>query len=870
MNLPPKFPLKVLQFFCTEHRIEELEGDLFEEFQENVETKGLTRARFVYTWTVIRSFRWYLFDGKSRTRTWMIFDHIKMTFRAIKKSPGYTSLHILGMAMAMACSLSIALFLIDEQNKDTFIHDHTLVHRFLAKDVVGGSGKFLPQIHPNIQSVLKDKLGDQLPFVARVSSGLTTLISPENPSELIEEDIISTDPDFFKIFSYQLVLGEIDETFSGYKEQQMRPVIITERFAKKHFKGKDPLGKIIKQPTPPQFADEINKRSNWYIIKGIVQDPPKNASFQFDLIQPIEVKIGPKKHHSFSSPYAFHVPTYVKTAPFVKSEDIINQLTPLLKTYTDKHEVVDSQYQLEPLVEAYYNTNVFDKLINPSDAKVINTFIVIAALIIILAAANYINLSTVKAIQRHHEVGIRKIIGATRNNLIGRFLIESILFCTVAGFCAIFLVELTLPIFESLMTRKISFQYLQSLEFWLSFGGFILVMGIVSGIYPAISLARHRIFDNQTSDKRGFLRKSLIILQFSLSSSLIMGALIIQDQLDFITDQTSTFKGENIIVLEGWFFKEDQKFREALIKIPGVKNVSIASHAPGESINFFDRIKDLPPIALQFIDEDFFEVLNLNIAAGRNFKAFKRDGSQYDIIINENLASLLPTDDIWSYDIRTKGVDENQSIVGVIEDFHSESLKNNISPTIFLQVQRTGVQARRILIRAETQNLSKIIKAAEEVWMDIKPAKLFKYSFLDEKLAQLYTTEQRLAGVFNIFTVLAVIISAIGLFGLATHSSKVRLKEMSIRKVLGASFGQLAVLLTRPIIGLLILSFVIIMPFIFYFGNAWLEGFTYQKGLDWQIFAKALLLTLVVALITVASQVLKASLNNPSEVLRKE
>ena len=868
MNTPPKISLGVLRFFCPKHRIEEIEGDLYEEFIENIELIGISKARRIYTWTVFRSFKSYLIISTNPHQKQkpidMITYQIKMAFRNFAKNKTYTAINILGLVVGLASSIAIALFVIDNQSMDTFLLDSHEIYRLESESMKEGKISRSVSLHKSLLPAIAQHIPEIVAYT-RLSLTDRTVIMDENDSrKIIEERFLFADKDFFKIFSYDLIAGDLINALS-----ESNKIILTVSTAKRYFKDDNPIGRFIK----------LNDGNNSVLeVAGVVEDPKGNSSLQFDILAPISQAFGENEKIGFGGNFFRSIPVYVRLAPGTNAESVNQKVVPALKTYTEKASLIDLEYSFKSFENLKADIEIDDDLIAPTDNRVIVMFMIVASLIIALAIINYINLTTARALQRSHEVGIRKVVGAHRGSLVRQFLIESLLFCFIALPIALLLVELTLPYFEMILGRKLFFNYKTSPEF---FGVLILALtsiGLLAGIYPSLVLSQFNFAEFlkgklANSNKSNWLRKALVIFQFTFSIALIIGAVLVQNQLAFIKKQTLSYNPEQVIVISGGFgkFRTNYKsLKQEMGKVPGVIKTSASRAAPGD--DFFSRSThpDVPVSMTQYIvDENFFDLFNIEIVKGKNFNS-ESDSIKTHVIFNEALAQVFEGEDPIKIDhISFFGGSPNK-VIGVVKNFHFESLHNTIKPAIFISSEASPWALSKIIVKIESEEFLSVVSGLEEVWESFYPDDLFQYEFLDNRLQNKYSSEQKISGIFNLFTVLSIFISCLGLLGLSTYTAQVKMKEISIRKVLGANVKQIFTLLTGQIYLLILFASVLAVPIAYYFVQEWLNDFAYKVAISPMIIGLTILMAFLIAGLTMSFKVISAAMTNPVDSLRNE
>ncbi|MCE7996274.1 MAG: FtsX-like permease family protein [Roseivirga sp.] len=868
MNRPPRFPMWLLRLIANRNIVDEIEGDLHEDFLDNLESKGLSKARRIYLWTAFRSVRPYLLAHKQAYRKPkyidMVIYHLKMATRHMSKSRVFTAINIFGLTIGLASSLAILLFVLDQRQTDDFQSRQDRIYRLESALEREGVITRNTYIHSNAMPTIAKNIPGIETYVRMSKSPRTLLSETEGKQSLIEEDFLFVDPDFFKVFDFEILSGNPDKLID-----EPSSVVITESAALRHFGHTDVVGKTISSN-----SEDAEPR----IISALMADPPGNSSLQFDFVSGNAELFPPSGHYSFKTRFSLSLPTYLLLSPGTSPDEVADKIVPELSKHTDKKNLVESVYSLNSFEDLKYDIAVSDRLIAPVDKRVIGMFSIIAVFIISLALINYINLTSARSIQRAHEVGVRKVVGAGRKTLVNQLLTESLVICLIALPLAILALELIIPSFETILERKLFFEYRTNPAFLAALLGFTLLLSGIAGLYPALLLSRFKFSHMmkgrpEHGQKGSLLRKALVIFQFTFSIALIICVFLVQNQLDFVRNKTLSYSPEHIIVLKGQFgmlSKNYKTVKAELGQLPGVDMVSMANSSPGD-----DRFMTSthPKVSARMsryvVDEDYLKLFNLNMVEGSYFNPLA-DSATTHVIINQALADVLELEDpLYSTAFKFHGR-HNNKIIGIVENFHFESLRDEIKPVIIAPAASLAPALTQVIVKVENTEFDQTIKNIEAVWNKFFPDVIFDYQFLDDKLDRLYTAEYRLSKIFGLFTVLAILITCLGLFGLSMHISEVKLKEVSIRKVLGASITQIMRLLSGQVYWLVGIAALIASPLAWYFMNQWLQDFAYKTVISADTFVITLIACLILATLTISWHALKTARTNPAETLRNE
>lgn len=864
MKQPPKLPGRILRFFCADHRIEELEGDLYEEYIENLEAFGARKASRIYTWTIARSFRHYLFDYHPNRYKLsylnMMFKHyLKTAFRGMKKSKAITAINLFGLSVGIAISLLITLFVADQYLMDDFLPDKERIVRLEGLGESSAIQGFNPGMHPGFGPAIM-QISPQVETYTRLNKfDLTIRVEEETGLAMFEETFLFADSTFFEIFPFALVKGNPNTILNSKTS-----LVITESMAKKLFGSEDPIGKTINAPYRGRSLFEVT---------GVLKDIPSNSSLQFDFLALTD------DNYSMNSPGYSPSVTYLKLAPNTDQTALLEDIGSEIPKMTSNKFFAGLSYNFTPFVGVKYNTSSIDQVIIPIDKKIIELFVVVAILILLLANINYINLTAAKALQRGQEAGIRKVIGAGKGSFKYQFLTESLLFCWLALPIALLIVQGLLPMFEQVLEKPLYFNYLTNIPFLLSLFGLVTLFGLLAGLYPAFIISRFNFTDFlkgkiSGTRKGSWFRKGLVIFQFTISVVLVVATFVVQRQLSFIQERAMSFEADQIIVSNGSLSSKFVPFKNALKEIPSVTQVSLTTSPPGgdDAASYgFDQILE-EVIYSHKIDEHYIPLLNLEMISGEAFDEQTKNTNANGVIINETMARLIETKNPLNSEMPLKETYQQigAPIRGVIKDFHIQSLHQSIKPMIFIYDEQKERTVAKVLIKINATNVSETLAKIESEWKKYMPNSILKTSFLDSRFEQLYTTEIRLGRVFGVLTIVAILISCLGLFGLITYMAEAKIKEIGIRKVLGATSSQVIWLLTRQVQILVLISCIIALPIAFYATKEWLDSFAYRTDVSLALLAVCALMALAISGLTVLTKSAKAANSNPIKALRSE
>jgi len=818
----------------------------------------------------------------------MYKNYLKVTFRNLWIQKGYTLINISGLAIGLLCCLLIVMYVLDELSYDRHFQNSENIYRVGVRGIVGDQDISGVQT----SSLMARTLVEEYPEVLHA----TRLHHTPNMLVRYDEKVFNethfmwVDSNFFDVFSIPLVYGDPATALS-----KDHTVVMTLDVAKKYFD--DPSEAIGETVT---FEDGTP-----YMVSAIISNPRPNSHFHYGMLSPLS---------SWEWDYEeFWLNHFMYTYIMLHGQADPQQLQAKFPSFIEKYVAGHLQqisgmslqefeasgshlsYFLQPLHDIHLKSHFIGELEPNSDIKYIYIVSLIALFILIIASINFMNLATARSAGRSKEVGVRKVMGSTKNQLIVQFMFESVLLTLISMGIALILVELVLPAFNNIADKELTMGYLRH---WYVIPGllfFSLFVGILSGTYPAFILSSFRpviALKGMIGDKnrgRNF-RNVLVVFQFAISIILFISTFIIYGQMKFIQNKRLGFTKENIVVIKrGWAIgqKPDgslietapnatviDAFKNDLLANPHIISVAGSSSLPGKELRnaIFTQEgalrEEQHPINVYMADYDFARTLNLELVEGRYFSREVASDSMA-VVLNESAVRVLGYDP--PYVGKRVGFPGNSrfylTIVGVVKDFHYESLHKPIAPLLigFENLYRTYIS-----VRIQPQDVSVTLKYIEQTWNKFIPYKPFEYFFFDDDYDQLYNAEQRISVLFTIFSSLAILIACLGLFGLASFTAERRTKEIGVRKALGASVPNIVFLLSREFTRWVIIANVIAWPLAYYFMNQWLQGFAYRIDINLITFVLASLITLLIALLTVSYQSIRAATINPVDAIRYE
>jgi putative ABC transport system permease protein len=794
----------------------------------------------------------------------MIKNYIKIAFRNLLRHKGFSSINVIGLAVGMAAFLLIFMYVTFELSYDSFHAKGEQVYRLnvdlkSANDLMKVSQSTAP-----MGPALKADFPEILDYTRVFNYSDVIKVKDEQP--FLENRIFIAEPSFFNIFSFPLIKGDPKTALKN-----PYTVILTESTAKKYFGAVDPMGKSI------MLGDKYP-----LLVTGIVRDAPTNTQFKFDLLYSV-VTLDAMFNGRLENWGNFGNYTFLLLAKGTDPAKLEAKFPAFLKKHISEENRKGGQdynLYLKPLKDAYMDSRGG---IEQGSMSNVYIFSIVALFILLIAAINFINLTTARATERAKEVGLRKVIGAARAQLTLQFLGESVLICLMSFIVATLLVSLLLPLFNQLSGKIIS-QTISEHGYIFILLFISLAIGLAAGAYPALTLSAFKpivVLKGRfsSSSKGTLLRKGLVVFQFTISIVLIVGTIVVYKQLNYMRDQPLGFEKNQLLTIDFGndynVIKSYESIKNEFKAIPNVSGVAISHGLPGVgSANahseFENRQSVMQPLNINMydVDYDFIPLYGMKIIAGRAFsKDFPTDSTQ-SVVINEATVKTL------GYSSPGEAIGKKFSqwgregkIVGVVKNFHYRSLQENIEP---LNMRINPSNARIFTIKIASTDVKATMAAIENKWKTLLPQWPFNYAFVDEHFNVQYLAEERFGKLFLYFAVLAIFISCLGLLGLASYSTLQRTREIGIRKVLGASVVGIVNMLSVEFMQLVLIAAIIAFPISWFGMHAWLKDYAYRITINWFVFVAAGVLAFTIAILTVSFQAIKASLANPVKSLRSE
>jgi putative ABC transport system permease protein len=867
-------------WFLRQDIAEEVEGDLDERFYAVLQEKSLWRAQLGDWYQVLHYIRPFAIKKSSRYfyQMAMLQNYFKISWRSMSRQKMFAAIKIGGFALGVASCLLIALFIRHELSYDQHIPKKDrlfrLVQSYDGRGVMEHGAHMPPPCAPELKRDFPDiEETGRINAVELFGAGSNNIRRDDQLENTYEHGFVYADPSVMTMFDLPFVYGSAETALA-----KPRSLVITKSKADKYFPNENPIGRVM-------IVNNAKDRA--LTIGGVIEDMPENTHLQFDFIvtlSGLEFYPGEQTNWMNSNYYTYILlRDGVSPTDFEKKLAIMGDkyyLKPLLDAGTPnvKEELKHLWHHLQPVQDVHLSEFGFihDGL-EHGDKRFILLSGAVAVFILLIACVNFINLSTAKSANRAKEVGLRKVVGSYRSNLINQFLSESVLYSFFSFVIGLLLAAILFPFFNTLVGKTIVFPWQ---EWWLfpSIAGGALIVGIIAGIYPSFYLSSFRpaqVLKGNLAlgSKRSQTRNTLVVFQFTTSIILIIGTFVIHRQMQHIMHAKIGYDKEQVLLIHGADLLEGKvkTFKEELLAQKDVKHVTISDYLPvngtkrnGNSFANEGRSKIDQSVGGQFwvVDHDYIKTLGLTIVEGRDFS--KDNPSDSDaVVINRSMAKELNLKDPIGKRIENY---KPWTVIGVVEDFNFESMRQKVMPLCMT----LGNSPSIVAVKLNTADVPGTLDAINKVWKRFAEAQPIRYTFLDDNFARMYEDIERMEKIFTSFAILAIIVACLGLFGLSSFMVEQRRREISIRLVLGASVNNVFRLLTQNFVKLVCISFVIAAPVAWYVMKLWLEDFQYRTSITADVFVYAGVIALIIAMLTISYQALHASFMRPVENLKSE
>jgi putative ABC transport system permease protein len=879
---PPRLAQRLLLSFLRHDLAEEVTGDLDEKFYSMLEKTSVRKARLNYWFQVLQYVRPFAIrkkDSLPSNNIAMFRNYFKIAWRNMSRQKMYSSIKIGGFALGIAACFLIMLFIKDELSYDKHYPHADRIYRVLKEyEEDGKVGKGAAMQAPYAKTIKKEfpeieLAGRLMPYPLFGGAGSNQIRRTDVNENTFEEGFTFADQEILDIFDMPMVYGDRSKALT-----EPYTMVISKRIADKYFPNENPVGKTMVLN---------NSKDRIYKIGGVMKTFPANMHIQYDFFLTLTgVELWPGEQNFWR---ANNYQVYVLLKPGADAQKLSDKLSIIDKKYTipafvsagikeDLSLIERLKHHLQPVSDIHLHSQGVDDRLSHGDIRFVWLFGAVAIFILLIACINFVNLSTARSANRAKEVGLRKVVGSLRSNLVRQFLVESTLISLLSFAIGILIAWLLLPWFNTLSAKSLSFPWT---AWWLApvLAGSAMVVGLLAGIYPAFYLSAFRpiqVLKGNISrgSKNSFTRSALVVFQFATSIILIAGTFIIYRQMNYIMHTKIGFEKDQVLMLQGTNTLREQlpAFKTELQKIPGIKYVTASDYLPiagtkRNSMSFFleGRVNIDEPVYRQLwrVDEGYIKTLGMKMVAGRDFDP-KNTADSQAIIISQSVVKDLRLENPIGARITTGNV---WTVIGVVEDFHTESMKDKVQG---ICMAIGGGSPSIVSVKVGTSDMPGLIASVNKLWKRFSPDQTLRYTFLDERYARMYDDVQRAGRIFTSFAILAIVIACLGLFALSAYMVQQRNKEISIRLVLGASTKNIFRLLTQNFVVLVLIAFLIATPVAWYIMQKWLEDFVYRIAIGWDIFLYTAGIALFIALFTVGQQALRAAMTDPVKNLRSE
>ena len=878
---PPRWATWLLDRFGHPNTREEVQGDLLELYDHWLRTVGQWRANWRYCLSALKLLR--PLAKPKRTSDYpspflltpdMIRNYLKIAWRNLAKNKVYSAINVIGLSIGLAAAMLIILYTKDEVSYDRFHANHPNIYRITYKSFAPtGSLEYMTGMTGYLQGPTFGAAVLEIQSYVRYTQQQRDV---KKDAEVSSQEVFSVDPAFFSTFTFPLLSGN-PKTALG----QPKSVVISEEMALKQFGTISALGKTMLLK-----ADSDDKNGfEPYTVTGVAKTVPRNSSIKFEVLLPLVVK--KEEMENSQSWFNTSLNTFVVLHPNADPQAVAATMNRVyqadvgvrdaVRTMAEKYNLKSRwEYALQPFTDMHLSKDLpaENGLVNASNPVFSYILSGIALFILLIACINFVNLTVARSLKRAKEIGVRKVVGGDRTRLILQFLGESFMLCLIAFVFAIGVLALALPTFNQLANKALALSYLMDTKLVAGYGALFVTTGLAAGFYPALVLSKYSpvqtLYSRFNLSGENHLQKSLVVLQFALATFLIITTLTIQSQFNYFITKDLGYNDEQVIsvVKPNLSRQEARLFKQELVKNPAVMTVAAKNRGGWNTSAKINGNSELS-FAYETVDADYLPLLKIPIVQGRNFSPDFPGDSTHSVLINETFAKQAGWKKPVGQTIHFGSNESDQySVVGVVKDYHFASLTEAIRPQLFTIKPGNGYGKVFIKIKPNTETAS--LSYIEKTFKRLFPTNPYSYKFQDQENAKRYESEAKWKQIMLFGAMLTIFISCIGLFGLATLSAERRTKEIGVRKVLGASVSSIVQLLSSDFLKLVSLSFVFAFPIAWYAMRTWLQNYPYKIDIEWWVFAKAGLLAVGIALLTVSFQSIKAALMNPVKSLRSE
>jgi len=879
-STPPSWAVRLFRWFCNHHLSEAVLGDMIELYERRRKSMPPWKADVFFIVNVIQFIQPFAIRGNSSPSIntfGMYKNYFTIAWRTLLKNKGYSAINIIGLAVGLSACLLIGLYVQHELSYDRFHKKASRIFRVDMELKFGDNRLELATANPLLGETAKDEI-QEVEQSTRLRWYGSFLVKKGNEN-IREGNVGWADSTLFDVFTLPLIAGNPKTALN-----EPNSIVITESVARKYFDRTDVLGETL----------TINNTESRKIT-GVIEDLPSNMHFQFTSFVPLV-----EDENALEATWAGsqNWNTYL----LLKENANVGEVVPLVNNMIGRHMepelksivgktldefVSEGNYfkaSLTPLPDIHLQPDRIGELYGSGNIQYVYIFSAIAGCILLIAIINFMNLATARSAKRAREVGMRKVMGSMKSALVGQFITESLLTCAAAMLFAIMMAVAIFPFFNELTGKDLDAGILATPPIVAALIVLTLVVGVLSGFYPGFYLSAFQpvkvLKGTYSGGKRSVFRSVLVVFQFAASVLLIAATLIVYRQLQYIQHKDVGYHREQMLIVNNTDKLKNRRdaFKTSLLQIPGVQRVTVTGFLPvnyyRNNNSFFTSramdIKDMISVQKWTIDEDYLETMGMELLEGRNFsKDIASDTAS--LILNESAAKFLGSRDILEkrpYRLEDENTNRLKEfrVIGIVKDFNFSSLRQPVKPLVFTFGSDDGCLTARL----GPSDFMGTLAAIEDTWKTIVPDLPFEYSFMDADFDQLYKGEKQSGKLITYFASLSILISCLGLFGLATFMAEQRTKEIGIRKVMGASVPGITALLSKDFLKLVLIAVALAIPAAWYFTDQWLQAFAYHIPLEWWVFAVASVMALIIALMTVSVQAIKAAVQNPVNSLRSE
>jgi len=881
-STPPRWALRFFRWFCNDHLAEAVLGDMIELYERRRKSMSRWKADVLFVSNVIQFIQPFAIRGKSSPSLntfGMYKNYFTIAWRTFLKSKGYSFINIAGLAVGLSACLLIGLYVKHELSYDRFHEKASRVYRVNMELKFGDNHLDLAVANPLFGETAKNEI-PQVEQTTRLQWYGGFLVKKGNEN-IREGNVAWADSTLFDVFTLRMISGDPKTALT-----EPNTIVITESVARKYFDRTDVVGETL----------TINNTQSRKIT-GVIKDLPSNMHFQFTSFVPT-IEHGDARNDTWAGNQNWN--TYL----LLKEDVNVGEVVALLNKMVDRHlgpqlkSVIGKSLDefnsegnffkasLTGLPDIYLHSDRIGELYGSGNIQYVYIFSAIAACILFIAIINFMNLATARSANRAREVGMRKVMGSKKGALVGQFITESLLTCAAAMLFAVAITVTIFPFFNELSGKPLNPSILLTPQVVVALLILMLVVGVVSGSYPAFYLSAFQPVSvlkgtySRSGGKRSVFRNVLVVFQFSASVFLIAGTLIVFRQLQFIQQKDVGYNREQLLIINNVdkLGNRTEALKTSLQQVPGVDKTTVTGYLPvnyyRNNDSFFTSrsldVKDMISMQKWMIDDDYLETMGMQLLEGRNFsKEIAADTAS--LILNESAAKFLGNRDMLEKklyrieDENTRALKEFR-VIGIVKDFNFSSLREHVKPLAFTFGSNDG----GMTVKIQGSDIARTVSAIEDKWKSVAADLPFEYSFMDADFDQLYKGERQSGKLITYFASLSILISCLGLFGLATFMAEQRTKEIGIRKVMGASVPGITALLSKDFLKLVLIAVAIAIPAAWHFTNRWLQEFAYHIDVEWWIFAVASVMALIIAFMTVSVQAIKAAVQNPVNSLRSE